>query len=483
MRAFLVFWTAVSAVLSLGAQDTNLAFARFSSPVGQYVELYLHVSGKTVTASAAQGDSLVQGALDFIILFEQGDEIVAFDKFRLNSPAGKRVVDFADTRRYPLINGNYNLRIEVTDAHDETRVKKYTTPLVMDLADDTVALSDIQLLASVTPTDTEGPMVKSGLMMEPLPYNFYSKGANVLTFYQEIYNSDRFINAPFVVSYRIEKVENGETKQVLIGHKRQTPAPVNPLLLQIDISKVPSGNYKLVVDVRDREKQLISSRDIAFQRSNPLLDAQNMQQALASVTIEDEFVGRLTPEELEYSLRAIYPLVPQRDAEMVDIILRADSVRAQRAYLYQFWATEDRAAPERAYLAFMDVAKAVDQMFQSGFRHGFETDRGYVYIKYGRPSDMVRNEAEPTAPPYEIWSYNEVPSTRQNNVRFIFYNPSLAADDFVLLHSDVIGERQNPQWQLQLYKSSPSEHPADFMGGENVPRNIGRQAVDLLNDY
>jgi hypothetical protein len=68
-------------------------------------------------------------------------------------------------------------------------------------------------------------------------------------------------------------------------------------------------------------------------------------------------------------------------------------------------------------------------------------------------------------------------------VRFIFYNPSLAADDFVLLHSDVIGERQNPQWQLQLYKSSPSEHPADFMGGENVPRNIGRQAVDLLNDY
>ena len=107
-------------------------------------------------------------------------------------------------------------------------------------SDDAVVQSDIQLLASVTPTDAEGPMIKSGLLMEPLSYSFYGKGANVLTFYQEVYHTDRFISAPFVVSYRIEKVENGEAKQVLIGHKRQTPAPVNPLLLQIDISKIPA---------------------------------------------------------------------------------------------------------------------------------------------------------------------------------------------------------------------------------------------------
>ncbi|MEZ4983759.1 MAG: hypothetical protein R2795_01770 [Saprospiraceae bacterium] len=68
-------------------------------------------------------------------------------------------------------------------------------------------------------------------------------------------------------------------------------------------------------------------------------------------------------------------------------------------------------------------------------------------------------------------------------MRFIFYNPSLAADDFILLHSDVFGERQNPQWQLELYRDSPYEHPNDYFGGDQIPGNMGRQIDQNVIDY
>jgi GWxTD domain-containing protein len=287
-----------------------------------------------------------------------------------------------------------------------------------------------------------------------------------------------------MVSYHVQRLENGTPQSTLIGHKRLSPAPVVPVLLQVDISQLVSGNYLLLVEVRDRERQLISSKQIGFQRSNPLVDAEYLEETLAQVSLDDEFVGSLNSEELRYALLAITPHLPQNDVSLVNSYLRDTAdLHPQRMYLFSFWARERPADPAGAYLEYMEVAQAVDNMFNSGFRHGFETDRGYVYLKYGQPNDMVRNESEPTAPPYEIWSYDHIDRTNQNNVRFIFYNPSLAADDFVLLHSDVIGERQNPQWQMELYRNSPGDHPDDYFMGLDVQDNIGRRASRLLRDY
>lgn len=475
---FLLFFS----VASLNALDASLSFARFASPQSNYIELYLHVSGKTVQAQALS-DSTVQGAVKVLVVFEKDGEVVQFDKFQLNSPIGKRVVDFIDLKRYPLKNGQYLLRVEVEDAANPEKNRKYNTAVDINFTEEELSQSDIQLLASVSNTNEEGPMVKNGLLMEPLPFNFYGRGANVLTFYHEIYNSDQHIGEDFVLSYKVEKLENAEAKSMLIGHKRQQAAKVNPVLQSMDISKLPSGNYQLVVEVRNRERELISSRSSFFQRSNPVADTQELEEVLASVRLEDEFVSKLSHKDLEYSLRAIVAILPSNDVEMVDIILRTDSIKAQRMYLYSFWLKENKSNPEQAYNSYMEVAQAVDNMYQSGFRHGFETDRGYVYMKYGQPSDIVRNESEPSAPPYEIWSYNLLEKTKQNNVKFIFYNPSLVADDFILLHSDAIGERNNPQWQLELYKDAPDQYPLDYFGGENVQDNIGRRSRRLLNDY
>jgi GWxTD domain-containing protein len=478
-----VFLGALLCLSSLRALDASVSFARFSSPQLHYVELYLHVAGRTVQFTP-RTDSTFQAAVDVLILFEQEGTIVKYDHYRLNSPVTNNPADFIDLKRYALEDGAYTLAVLVEDAADSTNVREYRTDFQLSFSGAQVEQSDIQLLASVQPGESASAFVKNGVLMEPLPYHFYGRGANVLSFYQEIYGSDAYLNDDFMVSYHVQRLANGEPVSVLIGHKRMSPAPVVPLLVQVDISQLVSGNYQLLVEVRDRERQLISERRTAFQRSNPLVDAEYLEETLAQVSLDQEFVGHLNVEELRYALLALTPHLPQNDVSLVNTYLRDTvNLHAQRMYLFSFWARERPADPAGAYFEYMEVARAVDNLFESGFRNGFETDRGYIYLKYGQPDDIVRNESEPSAPPYEIWSYNKIDRTNQNNVRFIFYNPSLAAEDFVLLHSDVIGERQNPQWQMELYRNAPGDHPDDYFMGLEVQDNLGRRASRLLRDY
>jgi len=470
---------------SLPALDASVSYATFKSPTQSYIEVYLHIAGKSVTFKPA-ADSAFQAGVEIVLLFKQGEEIVKFDKYILHSPLSGRPIDFIDLKRYGLEDGKYELVASIKDIHQPENAKEFKTEIEFNYQGEALQQSGLVLLASFQRSDDASNMfVKSGIQMEPLPYNFYSRHASSLIFYNEIYNADKALGEDFMVSYSIEKMDNGESKVAMIGHKRQQPQPIVPLLIQMDISKVPSGNYNLIVEVRNRAKELMSRKRIFFQRSNPFLDQElETLQLAANVNIEEEFVSQLTPEDLEYSLRALTPRLPQGDVELVNSIVRNDSLNAQRLYLFSFWARESPTNPGFAYQKYMEVARAIDKQFDSGFRHGFETDRGYIYLKYGQPDDIENRDQEPSAPPYEIWTYYEFPRTNQNNVKFIFYNPSLAPDDYQLLHSTAFGELNNPQWQRELYRDVPNEiQGSDYFGGSEVQDNFNRNASRVFRDY
>ncbi len=457
--------------------DASISYAVFKSAERPYIEVYLHVAGPTSTFAKTR-DSLYQANIEVLILFERDSQIVKFDKFQLSSPLSAKAIDFVDLKRYALDNGTYNLTVELSDLHRKGNARTYQTIVEVSFMGQSLEQSDIALLARLEKSEMPSPFLKNGFYMEPAPYNFLGKGVDKLSFYQEIYHSDRFMTEDFVVSYSIEAVQKGEPKIVLIGHKKLKPAEVLPVLMQVDISKIPSGNYFLALEVRDRYKKLLSRKMVFFQRSNPYL--WQTPEALAETDISQEFVQKLSPEDVKFSLRALGPKIPQTDVEAVNLMLQTDSVNAQRMYLFTYWAQRYPANPEQGYKTYMEVAKAVDKLFESGFRYGFETDRGYVFLKYGRPDDIEDQEEEPSAPPYEIWTYNSFPATGQTNVKFIFYNRSLSPGDYRLLHSSARGELNNPQWQQELYRNALGENQAgDFLDGLDAAGGLNRNAGRL----
>jgi hypothetical protein len=84
---------------------------------------------------------------------------------------------------------------------------------------------------------------------------------------------------------------------------------------------------------------------------------------------------------------------------------------------------------------------------------------------------MNQHYAEPSAYPYEIWHYYKLGT--QTNRKFVFYNPDLVTNDFLLLHSDAQGELSNARWQMVVYKRDTQsinfddeKKPGDYFGNQ-----------------
>ncbi|MBV6654827.1 MAG: hypothetical protein KI786_13770, partial [Mameliella sp.] len=191
--------------IGLFAVDASVSFATFKTPDNPYIEVYLHIAGQTVTFKEMP-DSLYQANVEVVILFKQGEDIIKFDKYALNSPLTKNRIDFIDLKRFALDPGSYNLVVAVTDLNEEGNAKEYNTEFKIGFPEEDICQSGLTLLSSYTQAmDGEQNMfIKNGIKMEPLPFNFYSRHASRLIFYNEVYNSEKALGEDYLVSYSVE---------------------------------------------------------------------------------------------------------------------------------------------------------------------------------------------------------------------------------------------------------------------------------------
>lgn len=478
-RVLLPILTFFLSYSALHALDASISFATFKSPKQNYVEVYLQVVGNTVNFITIDSNQY-QAAVEVVILFKQFDNIIKFDKYQLSSPVCGFPTDFIDQRRFGLEDGVYELEISVNDVNMAENSKRFQKIFTLDYGQEKIQQSDIQLLSSFKRDTSNSQYTKNDYYLETLPFNFYGKNASRLIFYNEIYNTDRVLNEEFLIRYQVDKVEsNGSTQTVLLGHKKRIPKPVNVILLQKNITELKSGNYNLVIEIRNQQDELLSSKTVFFQRSNPYLE----ESELLSADLSREFVDQLDADQLRYSLRAIAMNVKEADVEILNMIIRNEDLEPKRRFLFSFWAGQNPNNPGGTYEKYMEVARAVDKLYQSGFGYGFETDRGYTFMKYGKPNDIINVDDDPSAPPYEIWAYNEFPVTQQNNVKFIFYNSSLDGGNYTLLHTTARGELNNPQWEVELYRDAPNDAASgNFIDNTRMGDNFNRRARRLFND-
>jgi GWxTD domain-containing protein len=459
--------------------DASVGYATFKSPPSKsFVEVYINIMGTTVTPKRL--DSLFyQSAVEVLLLIKKEETIVTFEKYILNGPVSAYPLDFMDVRRIVLEDGSYSLEVGIQDMNDSTNRVSYSGKFVLDYQKQSLMLSDLQLVQTLSASTEENTFVKNGYHMNPLPYNFCYKTDSVLIFYQELYHSNLVLTDKFLYQYTIEKINgNGTLEPVLKGQKKLDPAPVNVLLIQKDITQLASGRYRLLTEVKNRAGDLLCSKEVKFDRSNPNRD----EQIIRELPMEELFVAKLDSMELRYSLKAIASNVDDASVSTLNTVIEVGTVESQRRFLYSFWARIDQN-PEQAYQRYMEVARAVDKMYMSGFGYGFETDRGRIFMKYGKPNDIITVENETSAPPYEIWFYDRVPTSPiQTNVKFLFYNPSYAAGNYQLLHSTCRGETFNERWEVDLYSDDTQSMQAIESDALQINGGLNRRAREFFSN-
>ena len=461
--------------------DASIAISTFKTYNNNYIEVYAQIAASTIKYKTT--DSINYKALiEVIYVIKQKDSIVAFDKFVLDATAGKFASDLLDTKRFPLKNGKYQLEATFKDLNKIGNDHIYRKNFEVDIDDNLFQFSDIQLLNSFKKDSVESINNKLGYFLENNPTAYYNRNMTKLGLFVEMYNSDKAIADDYILSLGIDRLEgNGNITNIVSISKKRGPRPIDAFLHQFDIKNISSGNYMAYVEARNRDKKLIQRKEIVFQRNNPFMFIQD------TASLDDAagtFLANLGKDSLRYCLKAIQSRTRGDENGILNQVIGSDDVKIQRNFLYRYWLNQNPTNPIEAYNKYMEVANAVNILYKSGFGYGFESDRGYVFMKYGKPDDVVTVEDDPSAPPYEIWVYYNFPVTKQSNVKFLFYNPSLAGNDFRILHSNARGETNNPRWQITLYKNAPNEVDGDnYNDATSMKDNFNRKASRYLEDF
>lgn len=305
--------------------------------------------------------------------------------------------------------------------------------------------SDIQLAYDIREneegkgTETGSRLEKQGRLLFANPSAAYQRGVDdKITFYFELYGlNDSTGDNHFTVDYSI-KDGTGNLLHNYGKVKYEKPGRSAVITNALDISSLEQGEYFLAFQSEDLSE---GHQAMALKRFF-VIDTNAIVQAISDQDIE------LMSNIAYYHLS---------EAEKMNLE-KLDN-NGKRNLLRQFWRMKDDD-PTDPSNAVYDEAVRRFAYAQENFSinterdNGWKTNRGRVYITYGRYNERDEVSMTGRSYPYIKWTYY----TLEGGSIFIFTDDfSAGIIDYRLVHSTHPRERYSPEWQSILAGDEVSE--------------------------
>jgi len=442
------------------------------------LQVFIHHHGLTRHYST---DSLVWLETNLTMVLKQKDRILQAGKWLVKSPPSKSPRPFFHSVLWDVEPGVYHLETHVQDPDHPGQEITLLDSLVVEPIHGFYGISQLRLLQHAkSSVDSTNPLYRNGIYAEPLLYETFEHDQHVLFAYFETYAKPG-LETGLAIRFLLHTMDSsGGTHLHQQWYKKRKSVLIEPHLLQHDISELSSGQYKLTVQIVDQNQSVLDETLVQFYRKNPFWD--KISYWYSSRKEDKLFFDTMAIERVDYAIRAVHPLIDGLNVPILNEMLKNRKEAEKRLFLFSYFSEQADTA-RVAYHKYMKVANFLNEEFKSGFGYGFETDRGIIFLRYGKPDEVIKEDKDSGAFPYEIWKYNKVAKAGQTNVKFLFYNPDLAGSDFRLLHSNAIGERHNRKWEIELYKNAPFEFKGDNpIDATQMQSNINRRAREYFDN-
>ncbi|MEQ8520251.1 MAG: GWxTD domain-containing protein [Cytophagales bacterium] len=444
-------------------------------------EYYLSFPANTLAHRKSSAGKLVSEVKVIAGMVKQNDTVY-IDSYRLtNSPNSEKSLkteEYLTQHRIILPVGEYSFFLYASDlASDEPSNLSVNFPVKIGFDNALLQMSDIQNLKSYKSSKKQAPNVKNGVEMISRNSNFFAKADDRYIFYLEVYNSDQVIgkDATYLLEARITNARTGEKIDKTGIFKKLKADGVNPVLAEIDLSPVPSGDYNLVLEIKDRTNKSLYSKEKYFQRFHPDLIVEKEDEKAIELDSNKydpcQIAESINMKNLDFLLDALMPMAKQNERAFAEAVVNSGDEKQKinfLCYFFQKRETKDKDA-RILFLEYKDRVEIVERKYKTQTMPGYQTDRGRVYIQYGKPnriddefSDMSRSAINNAVIPYEKWIYYSVTEPQpQSNVQFVFAQTNRANFNYEIVHSTAIGEISNPNWKQEISsKMMFSEDPS-----------------------
>ena len=197
--------------------NSYISYAAFNvtgEKPSQYIETYITFDKSSLTYTK-NTENKFNATINVTILFKQGETIKNFGKYSIDSPIENDTANiggfFMDIQRYSLPNGTYTMEIVLEDVNNKTdKPFKVEDQIIVDFPEG-FCISSIIGLESYSKSDKVSNSTKNGYELIPMIMPFYPETTNKLSFYAEIYNSNKQLGSDekYLLNTYICAFENG----------------------------------------------------------------------------------------------------------------------------------------------------------------------------------------------------------------------------------------------------------------------------------
>lgn len=374
---------------------------------------------------------------------------------------GQKIPDQAEIR---LPTGQWQVLVYVQDqASGEVRKMEWPVHITREGLEE--CLSDPILLSRPSvPTAEVQLFNRNGLLVVPYADGIYGAELTDLYFFAEYYPDNEVEHFP------VQATVLSADRLGLIKPLSITPETLSTgmfIRAAIPVDQLPSGSYYLEIT-----PETGTPRQKKFFIYNP--GVESLPTEMVSRLQSQEFADMDSLELIDY----FGPLKYVADGVEIEQFQNLDS-ESRRHFLMAFWQRRNSAGNQRSNPykeMFMKRLDYVNRNFKSQLQEGWETDRGRIWLKYGEPTSIDRNEfpagnnlqgksgnayqdpddytgrsdyslnsSSGMVGDVEIWEYHQL----EGGVIFVFVDRNWLGD-FYLVHSTKTGEIQNYDWQQIL---------------------------------
>jgi GWxTD domain-containing protein len=433
--------------------------ALFFMPVGNtfkpYIELYWQIAPPSV-----HFDSSYTAKIRTDITINNASGILAQDHYILQSNNAANInqalaQNFLEYKKFTASEGNVYISLKLTDLADTSNTYTYTDSLWVSMPVDKPFYSNLQILDTSYSSTKKSLLTKNGHINIPLCANFIDNSRSTLFYYTELYNTLLVNDATLLQSVYISKKPGGDMIFNLHNVDTIKPHLTHYAASQLKIDVLPSGNYYLNVVLSDGKQNRLAYESVFFQRVNttPAKKENRVDTGFEKVTVlnlGETFVSKYTLPQLMAILKMLKPIGNALENETINNFLQRPEELYMRYFIYNFWNDRNPKNPKSAWEAYTSIVKEANRLFRGSGSPGYETERGIIYLKYGKPAEMITVENENGAVPYQIWAYDKLPK-QSNGGMILFYKPGNMMGEYQILHSTIRGETRNTNWRMSLY--------------------------------
>ena len=422
------------------------------------VEIYFSVNQRDLRYTKTEENFLAQANIE-VSIFDKGKNKPVFDDFfGLQSKVtdtNKQSLNnkLIGQQNFSLSTGDYLFKLVGSDNFYKEKCDTLTFDINIAAFDSSkTGLSDIQISSTMEKSkDSKSVFYKNGLEITPNPDALFGMNLNTIFYYLEIYsiNKDFGGDSNYIIT-TISDLSNNIIRQDYKSELSKYDAFFETGKISID--SLDKGVYLFKVKLMntvtgkslEKEKKFFvynKSKNIASDKSDDKSYLKSEYESMNSDKIDDEYAKsiyiRTTPETDEYN--------------------KLNTLDEKRKYMYFFWQRRQTVpnSPVNDYkIAYFKRVSEANSLFKQGFMEGWKTDRGRIYITYGKPSDIENHPNEAESKGYEIWTYDAI----QGGAICVFAERELGAGMYYLVNSTIRGEFRDDNWKSRLNKSSNSNN-------------------------